>query len=166
MNILNALGEISAGGIRNLARNLFAGFYDRGISANKALAELQSQGLGYRRQDFLADFREGKGEFDQATRIKYVNPLNTPSEGILEPKYHGVPDKFSMVFRYEGVNKDTGEDITGYMFYHRNSLLRRADMENDAFDFLASQADKYPYTISSVQIMEGYINPVRVGDVS
>lgn len=160
MDILGALGEIAGNAARNLARNLFPGFFERGLSANKALEELKSMGLGYRRTDFLADFRAGNVDYKQETAIRYVSPENYPSERILEPKYFGVPDKYSLKFEYSGVDPNTGETFEGYAFYHRNSLDTRANLENEMYDYLSSESDKYPFEIESVEIKEGYINPV------
>lgn len=160
MNILSELGELGAGAIRGLARNLFSGFYERGLSANKALTELQSLGLGYRRTDFLSDFSQGKGTYASETRIRFTGIDKVPSERVLEPKYFGTPDKYSMVFKYQGTDSTTGEDKTGYFFYHRNSLDTRANMEDEASDWLTSQAERYGVEVSSVRVVEGYINPL------
>lgn len=165
MDILASLGEFAAGSARNLARNLFSGFYERGISANQALQELRAAGIGYRRQDFLRDFREGRGDFDQATSIRYVSPQNVPTDGILKSKYFGTPDKYSLVFKYQATDLDTGDQVTGYFTYHRNSLDTRANMENDAYDYLSEDAESYPYKIEYPMVVMGYINPVWEGNV-
>ncbi len=157
---LNLFGGLRGEAIRNLAANLFQGFYDRGISANKALDELRNLGLGYRRQDFLRDFAQGQSSFDQATKIRYVNRDSTPSEGVLEPLYHGVPDKYSIVFRASGVDTATGDDREQYFYYHRNSLDTRSNMEQDALDWMNSRGDSYGFEVDSVDVREGFINPI------
>lgn len=163
--LANFLGNVAAGGIRNLARNLFPGFWERGISANKALQELRDLGLGYRRQDFLADFRQGKSAYEQATRIRFVNTDKTPSQGILESKYHGVPDRYSFVFKATGFDSTTGEESERYFFMHRNSLDTRGNMEQDAAGWLGEQSQQYGFDVDSVSIREGYVNPVwELGD--
>jgi hypothetical protein len=160
MSILDSLGKISADGIKALAQNLFSGFYERGLSANKALDELRKEGLGYRRTDFLADYAQGKGTYDSETRIRFVGANNTPSERILEPKYFGTPDKYSMVFKYNGTDTDSGEAKVGYFFYHRNSLDKKSKMEEEASDWLISQAEKYGVEVEGVKVVEGYVNPL------
>ena len=160
MNILEELGNLSSSAVRNLAQNLFSGFYDRGISANKALQELKDLGLGYRRTDFLADYAQGKGTFELKTRVRFTGLDNVPSEKILSPKYFGTPDKYSFVFKYSGQDTTTGEDTSGYFFYHRNSLDTRSNMEDDAMDWLSNQSENYGVDVSSVRIVEGYINPL------
>lgn len=153
------LGALSEGGIRGLARNLFKGFWERGISANKALQELRGQGLGYRRQDFLRDFAAGKQSYTQETKIKYVNRDAVPSEGILQPQYFGTPDRYSFVFKATGTDPNTGEAGDRYFTYHRNSLDTRGNMEQDAQDWLTESAQSYGLDVEEVSIKEGYINP-------
>ncbi len=158
--VLGALGSLTSGAIRELARNLFPGFYDRGISANEALRELRDAGLGYRRQDFLSDFRQGASLFDQETKVRFVGLDRLPSEGILVEQYHHVPDRYSFVFKASGVDLETGERDNRYFFYHRNSLTTRGEMEQDAQEWFASKSDSYGFELDGIQISEGYINPL------
>lgn len=154
------LGSLRSEGIRNLAQNLFSGFYERGLSASAALKELQEIGLGYRRTDFLSDYASGQSSFSQAVKIRFVKESNVPSESILQPKYFGTPDRYSMVYKYTGSDITTGEERSGYFFYHRNSLDTKANMEHEAGEWLTSQAEKYGVDVESIRLVEGYINPV------
>ncbi len=158
--VLSSLGRITGGAIRELARNLFPAFYERGLSANQALKQLREQGLGYRRQDFLSDFRQGEGAFSQYTKVRYVNEGKIPSEGILEGKYHGVPDKYSFLFRAEGEDPQTGDPTERYFFYHRGTLDTRGNMESEAAEWFSSKSDAYGIDVGRVAISEGYINPL------
>ncbi len=158
--VFGSFFEISDTSRRGLARNLFSGFYDRGLSANAALRTLSELGLGYRRQDFLRDFAQGQGVYTQAIKVRFVSENKTPSESILEGRYHGVSDKYSLVFRANFVNEETGEDDSRYFFYHRNDLASRGQMEGDAQEWANNQAGAYGYGITSVRLVEGYINPI------
>lgn len=156
----NFIGKLGSEATRNLARNLFPGFYERGISANEALLQLREQGLGYRRTDFLKDYSAGKGEYDQSTRVRFVNEDNTPTQGILEPQYHGVPDKYSFVFRANGYDEE-GNSTESYFFYHRNDILTRREMEQEAEDYITSTSgNSQEYIVTSVSLVEGYVNPI------
>lgn len=158
--VLGALGKLTGEAVRNLARNLFPGFYERGISANQALSELRQSGLGYRRRDFLNDFRIGESSFDQASKVKYVGEEKTPSEGILEPLYHGVPDKYSFVYKATGTDLNTNEPDERYFFMHRQSIDTRGNMEEEASSWYSDHEDQYQFSVDNVQLVEGYINPV------
>ncbi len=160
MEILQELGDIPPQSKRNLAKNLFSGFYERGISANAALKELQAAGLGYRRTDFLSDYAQGKGTYASETRIRFTRENTVPSERILEPKYFGTPDRYSMVFKASREDEE-GNTYSSYFFYHRNSLDTRANMEDEALDWAVNSAsDSGGENILSVRIVEGYINPL------
>lgn len=158
--MLPLISRMTGDSLRNLARNLFTGFYERGISANQALRELQSQGLGYRRTDFLRDYAQGKGTYDVKTRVRFVTEGNIPSEGILSPQYHGVPDKYSFVFRARTIDPETGDKREQYFFMHRNDIQSRQTMEGEASSWFNSQATAYGFEAAEVDIVEGYINPV------
>lgn len=158
--VLDFISGLAASARRAMANNLFPGFYERGISANKALLELRDMGLGYRRQDFLADFAMGKGTYDQAIRVRFVKADATPSEGILKPLYHGVPDKYSLVFKATGTDAETGDTRQQYFYYHRNNLDTRSNMEQDALGWMAANSESYGFEIEDVSLTEGYINPV------
>ena len=155
--MIEALG---ADARRNLARNLFKGFWERGLSANKALDELRASGLGYRRTEFLTDYRQDKTGYDLASSIRYVNVDKVPSESKLEGLYHGVPDKYSFVFKASGVDATTGEDREQYFFYHRDTIDTRGNMEQEASDWFDEQSDRYGFEVEDIRIVEGYINPV------
>ncbi len=154
------LPELSAASRRNMARAMFSGFYERGYTAQQSLNALKEQGLGYRRQDFLKDFAQGKGTYEQATHVRYVRETGIPSESILQSQYHGVPDRYSFVFKATGTNTETGEPMTQHFYMHRENLSTRAAMEQDAFGWLSGQSDKYGIEIEEVTLEEGYINPI------
>ena len=153
-------GRLTSYAIRSMARALFPGFYERGISANQALRELREVGLGYRRQDFLRDFGQGREGYISATRVKYVNLDKTVSEGILEPAFRGVPDKYSLVFRAEGIDRGTGERGELYYYYHRSTLDTRRKLEEDAYAWISSKQASGTLGIEKVTLVEGYINPL------
>lgn len=158
--VFGALGSLSREAIRELARNLFPGFYDRGISANEALKELRGLGLGYRRQDFLNDFRQGESVFNQASKVRFVGGSNVIGEGILESQYHGVPDKYSFVFKASGLDPTTGEAREQYFFYHRNTLDTRSNLEGEAQSWISEQSGPSGIEAEDVDIIAGYINPL------
>lgn len=158
--VLGALGKLSGDAIRGLARNLFPGFYERGLTANQALSELRASGLGYKRQDFLNDFRIGESRYDFETRIKFTNLDANVTERSLFPEYHGVPDKYSFVFRAEGVDPLTGEERQQYFYYHTDSLLTRRELEDKAKEWASNLDTPSGGVFDTVSVREGYINPV------
>lgn len=153
------LGKLSSEAVRGLARNLFPGFYELGISANKALEQLKGAGLGYRRTDFLKDYREGFVAWGKSTYVSKIPEGNVPKEDSLSSQYHGTPDRYSFVFKATGVDAKTGDDRERYFFYHRNSLDTKANMEADAGEWAGEQGGSYGFEIEDVSLIEGYVNP-------
>lgn len=152
------LGHLAGAALRNAAQNLFSGFYERGLSANQALNILREQGLGYRRQDFLNDYRQGEARYTGAIRVRFVPGGNVPSENILEPGYFGTPDKYSFVFKATGRDKVSGEVKEQYFFQHRNDITSRRRMEEDAKDWMDEEAATYGLDAEDISLVEGYIN--------
>lgn len=159
-------GSLGTASKRALAQNLFPSYYSRGLSANQALTELQSVGLGYRRQNFLSDYASGKSTYDLSSHVRFVNENAIPSDNILEPRYHGVPDKYSFVFQYNGVNALTNENTSGYFMLHVNTISTRADLESQAYEYLSNMSASYGMDVTNTSIREGYINPVYANELS
>lgn len=160
--VLPFLGKLSGEAVRNMARNLFSGFYENKLTANQALKSLQAAGLGYARQEFLADYRAKRPGYDKATSAGKIGKEAIPSEGLLKSQYYGNPAKYSFVFKATGTDLETGESTEQYFAYHRNSLDTRANLESDALEWMQEQADKYGFEIEDITLKEGYINPIYV----
>lgn len=150
---------LSSEAIRNLARSLFAGFVSEGLSANQALSILREKGLGYRRQDFLRDYREFKGIFESRSSIKYVGEDKIPSDALFEDRYFGVPDHYAYLYKWKGVDAKTGEVLEGYAYYFSNFKGKKGEIEEhiaqgvtksssyelETFEFKVYEAFKNPY---------------------
>lgn len=158
--VLGAVGRLSSEAVRALASNLFPAFYERGLSANAALSELREAGLGYKRADFLADYRAERPGYDLSTSVSHLGDDFLPRESLLKPQYHGVPDKYSFVFKQSGLDPDTGEVRENYFFYHRNTLDSAGNMKAEAEAWADEEAGRYALEDVSVSLVAGYINPV------
>lgn len=158
--VLGALGKMTGEGVRFLARSLFKGFYERGVSANQALRELRETGLGYRRQEFLKDFSQGESAYAQSVKVRFVGEDKMPTEGILQSQYHQVPDKYSFLYKAQGTDLFTNEPDERYFFVHRNTLDTRRNLEDEAASVYMDKVDTYKFAVDSISIIEGYINPV------
>jgi len=148
-----------SGVIRGIARSFFTHLWEEGFSANKALSWLRERGLGYRRQDFLGDYNRGKERYELASKVRFVNLDATPSENILSREYHGVPDKYSFMFRYTTEGEE-GSEIESYFYLHTNNLITRKELELKAKMYLEENKDKYQKVITNPSLRMGYMNPV------
>jgi len=79
--VAHLLAKLSPQGRRVV--HILKALAERGYSANRALEVLRSQGLGYRRQDFLRDWAVITGHAQRADKLKYV-----PKDRRVSLEYH------------------------------------------------------------------------------
>lgn len=144
--------------LRNMARGLFSAFYSEGISANEALRRLRDLGLGYRRQDFLRDYREGLGRFNQESNIKFVRKDAIPSDSVFLPVYHGLPDKYGYKVRWTHFDNERGEYVSGYAWYFTDFKGTRGEIEDRIGQYFNSRGN-YNAKDLSISLEAGHINP-------
>lgn len=104
----------------------------RDLSANSILESLQSQGLGYRRQDFLSDIRIISHAEQTWSTIRYVTRDSVPSERLYFNTANPMLTQYQTVVEVRGYDRETGEAITRDVTVHHNTLLTRAELEEDA----------------------------------
>lgn len=156
-----AIGRVLRGeALRNMAKSLFPAFYERGYSANQALKTLRELGLGYRRQDFLRDYAAGKSLYERGTTVRFVNRDAVPSDDIMRPQYHGLPDKYGYLVRLKTIDAD-GNWQTKYRWYFTDYKGTRGEIEDrirESFD----NPELYEEMIVNVTLMRADINPYWV----
>lgn len=144
--------------LRNMARSMFGGFYARGLSANQALAALRELGLGYRRKDFLADYRTGLGEWKQQSTIKFVNLDKVPSDNTFLPKYHGLSDKYGYMIKWRVYDESTLAWKEGVAWFFTDYKSTKRNIINHITQSLMERG-KYGQSYTEVDILAGHINP-------
>lgn len=94
---------------RASARAVIGSLFENGYSATQSLRLLQIEGLGYRRQTFLADWREitGVKKLERVTR--FIPKNKRPTEGLMTPKASPVGGEYTYRFETEMYNPVTGE---------------------------------------------------------
>lgn len=144
--------------LRGLVRSLLPAFIERGWGANQTLRLLRDVGLGYRRQDFLADFRAAKGERERSN-LRNLNFDARPNVQRLPERYMGAPDRYSFIFRLDLVSY-TGERERQYFTLHTDSVRTRQDYEDDALNYALSAYIPEAYMDINIMLIAGYRNPV------
>ena len=81
--------------MRSIARRFIPEMLRMGWTTTKGLALLRSEGMGYRRTDFLADWREFSGREKKRDPLKAIAPWHrvtdrtiTITEGVQRKKYN------------------------------------------------------------------------------
>lgn len=153
-----AIGGVLRGeALRNLARSLFPAFYEEGLSANQALRTLRELGLGYRRQDFLADYRQGLDTWKQGTNIRFVRDDAVPSDRVFAPVYHGLPDHYAYKVRIEFVDVN-GQRETRYRWFFTDYKGTKGEIK-EYITTAWNQPDRYSGEIEDLYIVEAHVNP-------
>jgi len=118
---LTARGKALSGFIRSAI--------ERGLGANETLELLQKQGLGYRRTDFLSDFRILKGAAEKGGLMKYV-----PYDKVMSPDLYpqgSIYEPYNMLttVRVEGYDAKTGKFKEFYVTLGHDQPVTRREIE-------------------------------------
>lgn len=116
---------------RGLARNYLGGFLTQGYSANQTLRTLQDLGVGYRRTDFLADWREVAGKEAQKDVYKYLRKDLKPSVTSLVSTSESLSGEYAYFFKVKGIDRMTGESVEKDWRVSTDSLITREEAESD-----------------------------------
>jgi len=88
---------VKFGSVRWIARRVIPDLYKAFGSANRALSYLREKGLGYRRKDFLADWREILDFQKKKDTWKYVPKHRKLSEEPMTPVHYDMRHKYRWV---------------------------------------------------------------------
>jgi hypothetical protein len=115
---------------RGLAQPFVESFAKKGISANLAYKALQEQGIGYRRTDFLVDYRAATGALKKADVLKYVPKKYIPTEAHVEERAWLMKRKYSIVFEVKGISISNNEPLSRYVTVSTDVLKSLGSMQD------------------------------------
>jgi len=128
--------------IRSRAQPFVQRLAAEGISANKALKILQEQGLGYRRSDFLADYRKYRNKEKVKDFAKYIRNDRYPTEAVAIDSPLSFKRKYNHLIEYEFINLDTGKKDKKYIYISDDDLNTVGTIKRQALDALSEKADR------------------------
>lgn len=148
-------------GLSEKGRELYGylvSFAEKGYSANKALEALRELGLGYRRQDFLNDYRIIRGAAEQWEKMKYVPRHAVISDRLYTPGHTNYPEKYMTTVR---VVIDFGDGVwrEKYVTIRHDTLLSRREIEERALEKFIQEAESYQQAPEYWRVRD--IMPVR-----
>jgi len=111
------MSKVVRGTVRAQAQPYVAGLAASGISANQALAQLRELGLGYRRQDFLGDYRLYRGAEKAKDVGKYTRKDRYPGAASIVPTPLNIKDPYQHLMEVRRRDPRTGEEIEPFHFY-------------------------------------------------
>jgi len=135
--------RLPRGSIRATAQPYLEGLASRGLSANAALTLLREKGLGYRRADFLADYRKYQGREIAKGRGRYVRMDSYPGPSCEVETAGFQRRQYNYVVNYYTTDLDTGETTKHWYIVASDERLTRRAIEESAFDVICAHLDRY-----------------------
>lgn len=84
---------------RAIGRSVIGSLFTAGYSANAALRLLMHEGVGYRRTDFLADWRELVGVAQKVRFFQEMPDYVRPTRAMMTPVVRKTGEKYNYTFR-------------------------------------------------------------------
>jgi len=141
---------------RGMAQAYLEPMFKEGYSTTDALNSLQDWGIGYRRTDFLADWRRIAGRPAREDLMKYVPKKYMPPSHLIESTPEYLSKQFRVDFTVRGHDILTGEDIdTGYSLA-KDSLTSIEELEKELQELLEELKEEY-----EVEVKEIFVRGVK-----
>jgi len=121
---------------RGLARTYIPSLLDLGLSATSALGLLRESGLGYRKTDFLSDWREFAGLEKKKDTFKYIPKRYKPTAATMTETSEMLSREYSYVFEVKGRDVITGEEKKLDWRYATDELISIEEAESLVPDWL------------------------------
>lgn len=134
---------------RGLARRFIPEMLRLGMSAGAGLNLLRAEGMGYRRTDFLADFREFAGTERKRDPLRAIPKKYRPTEATIERTDFEQRKKFHYNYKIEGYDIITQQDTETFITVASDDILTMEEAEREA----ERLADKYKLDIEIAKMI-------------
>ena len=143
-------------GIRAFAQSFVKKAALEGLSANTSLGILRKVGLGYRRTDFLADFRLYKKIPKLSDALKHIRKSYRPSKGMfLQPK-KWMSRKYAFTTKFKVFKPETGETFNISSRVSSDRILTRGGAERKAIQQVKEAFDRSKFEITGYSLSEAW----------
>jgi len=115
---------------QGIARTFIPGMIQAGYSTRTALNLLKSEGLGYRRKEFLADWREFSGREAKKDVTKYIPKHLKPTSATMSVTTDNLSGQYSYVYEARGRDVVTGAPEKQYWRHTSDDLMTMEDVES------------------------------------
>ena len=118
--------------MRGLARQFIPEMLRAGMSATAGLNLLRSEGMGYRRTDFLSDFRDFAGIAMKRDPLRAIPKKYRPTEATIQRVDFQQTKKFYYNYKIEGYNIITQEETETAITVASDVILTMEEAEAEA----------------------------------
>ena len=134
---------------RGLARRFIPEMLRLGMSATSGLNLLRAEGMGYRRTDFLRDFREFAGTERKRDPLRAIPKKYRPTEATIERTDFEQAKKFHYNYKVEGYDLVTQDSIEDFITVATDDIITMEEAEREA----ERLADKYKLDIDIAKVI-------------
>jgi len=118
--------------IRGLSRRFIPEMLKAGMSATAGLKLLRSEGMGYRRTDFLADFRDFTGVAMKRDPLRAIPKKYRPTEATIQRVEYKQTRKFYYNYKLEGYDIITQEQTETFITVASDNIMTMEEAEAEA----------------------------------
>jgi len=135
--------------MRGLARRFIPEMLRLGMSTNAGLNLLRSEGMGYRRTDFLSDWREAAGTERKRDPLRSIPKKYRPTEATIQRTDFEQVKKFNYNYKITGYDPILEKDIEDFITVASDDILTMEEAEEEA----QRLADKYKIDIKIAEMI-------------
>jgi len=118
--------------MRGIARRFIPDMLQKGWTTGGGLSYLKKKGLGYRKQDFLADWRQFSGQERKRDPLKSVPKKYKPTWSTIQMSETMQAAKLHYSYRIEGFDTFTGKPTTEWITVATDQVLTMQQAEEEA----------------------------------
>jgi len=118
--------------IRGLSRRFIPEMLKAGMTATAGLSLLRSEGMGYRKTDFLADFRDFSGLAMKRDPLRAIPKKFRPTEATIQRVDIKQTKKFYYNYKVEGYNIISKEQTESWITVASDDILTMEEAEAEA----------------------------------
>lgn len=135
--------------MRGLARRFIPEMLRLGMTTTAGLSLLRSEGMGYRRTDFLSDWREFGGLERKRDPLRAIPKKLRPTESTIQRTDYAQRSKYNYNYKISGYDLITQKDTETFVTVASDVMLTMEEAETTA-QWLA---DKYKLDIEIAKMI-------------
>jgi len=135
--------------MRGLARRFIPEMLRLGMTTTAGLNLLRAEGMGYRRTDFLSDWRDFAGVERKRDPLRAIPKKFRPTESTIQRTDFEQVRKFHYNYKIEGYDIITQEDTETFITVASDDILTMEEAEREA----ERLADKYKLDIEIAKMI-------------
>jgi len=118
--------------MRGIARRFIPDMLRMGLTTTAGLNMLRDQGIGYRRTDFLSDWRDFAGLAMKRDPLRAIPRKYRPTEATIQRTDFKQVKKFNYSYRVEGYDIITKQDTVTWITVASDDILTMGEAEAEA----------------------------------